>query len=213
MMDSLHSLCLTSIMYIRLRMRTHVTLWGREGGWGQTDVTSARPPKVSSSILHHHFVSSFPTCSGKRCFPLHKTSYEENYKDNKNQYLACNDNHIVHHFITVCSFLTKDYLVVLGRWRLRWARWRGERECSVVFMGTSSAVLQAAGACSTARTTWRGSSLLALIYVLHLILVGGKAGRFLDWSLVCSLRRTVHLQLAEILKLMFQVKYDPLKKM
>ena len=32
--------------------------------------------------------------------------------------LACNDNHIVHHFITICSFiLTKDYLVVLG---LRW---------------------------------------------------------------------------------------------
>lgn len=37
--------------------------------------------------------------------------------DNENNNLACNDNHKVHHFITICSFfLTKDYSVVLG-WR------------------------------------------------------------------------------------------------
>lgn len=56
---------------------------------------------------------------------------KKNYKDNKKKktnILACNDNHIVHNFITICSFffsLQKDYLVVLGR-----SRWVDEAEVS-----------------------------------------------------------------------------------
>lgn len=87
-------------------------------------------------------------------------------KITKNNILACNDNHIVHHFITICSFfffLTKDYLVVLGR--SRWVDGAevsrggrcGEVECSVAFISTSTIVLKflrfTAGACSTAITT------------------------------------------------------------
>lgn len=84
-------------------------------------------------------------------------------KITKNNILACNDHHIVH-FITICSFfLTKDYLVVLGR--SRWVDGAevsqggrcGEVECSVAFMFPSTTVLKflrfTAEASSTAITT------------------------------------------------------------
>lgn len=129
MVDSLHSLCLTSS---RRRMSTHVALWGLRAN-------RRGPSWVIAPSRHAAVKSVHPERT--------KTSYEENYKYNKKtNILACNDNHIVHHFITICSFfLTKDYLwylVIVDGWAgLRWAGWEvWEVECSVAFIITSVAV-------------------------------------------------------------------------
>lgn len=144
MMDSLHSLCSTSS---RRRMSTRVALWGlRANRWGSSWVIA---PSWHAAVKSVHPEKT-------------KTSYEENYKYNKFNILACNDNHIAHHFISICSFfLTKDYLwylVIVDGWAgLRWARcevW--EVECSVAFIITSVIVLKFLRFSSQELLLWSG---------------------------------------------------------
>lgn len=136
-------------------------------------------PGVNLSVLTKR---TLPTCSIKKCTSKTaslpgKNQLWRKLHLTKTKCLACNDNHIVHNFITICSFffffLTKDYLVVLGR-----SRWvdgatvsqggkRGEVECSVAFITPTTMVFKflrsTAGACSTAITTWSCSLLLVSV--------------------------------------------------
>lgn len=159
MVDSLHSLRSTSFMNIRCRRRTHVALRGL-GANRCGSLESVYPLWPIAPSQHAAVKSVHP-----KPFPPGQESAMRKTTDNKNNILACNDNHIVHHFITICSFfLTKDYLVVLGR--SRWVDGTkvsqggtcGEVECSVAFVAPTSMVSKflrfTAGACSTAKTTW-----------------------------------------------------------
>lgn len=77
---------------------------------------------------------SLPTCSSKikMCTPGQTLAMKNTTKINI--YIAWNENHTIHNFITICStYSTKDYLVVLG-WR--WWKEAEVKECSVDFIAT-----------------------------------------------------------------------------
>lgn len=121
MVDSLHSLCWTSFIYIRL-WSPSVALW-ELGADRWASLESVHPLWPVRPSQHE---SACQKNTKQKKFPPWQKSVIKKTTDNRNT-LACNDHHLVHHLITMFFFppIKKDYLVVLGH-----SRWVNSGEVS-----------------------------------------------------------------------------------